>query len=419
MRGKKMLVITQEKQLLEEVKKHPKLVVIHGTASIARTMIRYFKKNEIEVSDVATKKNNPNTLFGMTIKPLSELVDDAEETVLVVCSTPDKYEIYEELAKELGFPHVIAIDYDLYVSLSVAENIHLDFLCAGFSKSGTTSLQTIFKKHKAVCVPINKESYYLSWRNKYDNAPEKFATRYFPNVKEGDIVGNIEPSYHSKARAAYECFGPDLKIVLMMRNPIDATYSNFKMLMKNPKEKQQAMYFRKHNKFHPSMFDDYMRDYIFSQKDRRYQYSEYVKQWIELFGKEQVKLILFEEIIHDTNRVLDDLQDFIGVPEEKKQKYDKLPKSNAGKYVSKNFAGAMINYRLYKKKLDMKAASVKQMDRYWKVAHFLQKHTYVENGEKITPESRQALKEFYQASVDELSEIAGRDLGEVWKDFAK
>ncbi len=410
------MLITTEEQLLAEVKKTGK-VLIYGNGNIARTMIRYFQKKEIAIEGIVAKKGTGKSMFGFEVKKLKDFTSIAEECTVVICEKNENHEEYISPAQNKGFKNIVEIDYEFYVTLSVAENVHMDFLCAGFSKSGTTSLQTAFKNHPAICLPKNKESYYLHWRQKFDNAPEKFRTRYFGEIPEGKIVGNIEPSYHKKAQGAYECFGKDLKIVLMMRNPIDATYSNFKMLMKNPKEKKQAMYFKKHNKFHVDMFDDYMEDYIFSGKDQRYQYNICVQQYIDTFGKDNVMLVFFEEIIREPGRILNEIQEFIGVPADKMVEYDKLPKSNAGKFVSKNFISALINHKLYAKKLAMKAASVKQMERYWKVTNFLHKHTYVENAEKMSAESREVLRDFYADSVKQIAEISGRDLSEVWPDF--
>ena len=164
------------------------------------------------------------------------------------------------------------------------------------------------------------------------------------------------------------------------------------------------------------MFDNYLEDYIYNNVDMRYQYSKYVKEFIDYFGKDQVKLVFFEEIIQEPTRILDEIQEFVGAPN---KKYKKLPKSNAAKYVSRNFIGAVINRYLYKKKIAMKAASVQQMKRYWKAAHFFQKYTYVENDEKLPAESRAKLRDFYTEGVRELEEIAGRNLGDIWPDFQK
>lgn len=407
------MIISTEKQLLEEMTSHTE-AIIFGSGKVGRTMLRYFRKKQLPLAGIAAKSNTGVSLFEYKTRELAAFAKQAGNCSLVICVREEFQTEYQELAAPFRFNQIYVIAYDLYVQLSVAENVPIDFLCAGFSKSGTTSLQTAFKKHPAICLPINKESYYLRWRTQYEDAPERFKNRYFPNREEGKITGNIEPAYHDRAMDAYECFGKDLKIILMMRNPIDATYSNFKMLMKNPTTKQMVFYYLKHNKFHADMFDNYLEDYIYNDIDKRYQYSEYVKEFIKYFGKDQVKLVFFEEIIENPTGVLDDIQEFIGVPN---KKYKKLPKSNAAKFVSRNFIGAVINRYLYKKKIAMKAASVKQMKRYWKVARFFQKYTYIENDEKLPLESREKLRDFYAAGVRELEEIAGRNLGDIWSDF--
>lgn len=407
------MIISTEEQLLDEMSGDSK-AVIFGSGKVGRTMLRYFRSKKLLLAGIAAKNNTGVSLFEYKTKELSDFAGHTEDYTIFLCVREEFQKEYRELAESLNFKKIRAIAYDLYVQLSVAENVHVDFLCAGFSKSGTTSLQTAFKKHPAICVPINKESYYLRWRTQFEDAPERFKNRYFPNLEEGKITGNIEPAYHDRAMDAYECFGKDLKIILMMRNPIDATYSNFKMLMKNPTTKHMVFYYLKHNKFHVDMFDNYLEDYIYNDVDMRYQYSKYVKEFIEYFGKDQVKLIFFEEIIKEPTRILDEVQEFIGAPN---KKYKKLPKSNAAKFVSRNFIGAVINRYFYKKKIAMKAASVKQMKRYWKIAHFFQKYTYVENDEKLPLESRKQLRDFYAEGVHELEEIAGRSLGDIWPDF--
>ncbi len=407
------MILKTEEQLLQFTKETEK-ILIYGVAAVWNTMMRFFTQNQVSIAGIVSEENYEKSYFGFSVKALEEFANFREKYGVVVCARPQQQEELEKKAVEMGFSSVSVVDYELYLSISWAENMHLDFLCGGFSKAGTTSLQSAFKKHPNIQLPINKESYYLVWRDQYDNSPKRFKDRYFPELQEGKLIGNIEPAYSGKAVEAYECFGKDLKIILMLRNPIDATYSIFKMLMKNPNQGRQAMYYRKYGKFHVDMFNDFIEDYIFGGIDDRYLYIKYVKEYMELFGKDQVKLVIFEELIREPERVLNEVQDFVGAP---RKKYKKLPRSNEGKFVSKNFPSAIINCALYKKKIAMKTASVKQMKRYWKVANFVHKHTYVENAEKMSEKSREVLKDFYKDSVKELSELSGRDFGEFWKDF--
>lgn len=53
----------------------------------------------------------------------------------------------------------------------------------------------------------------MHWRNKYDDAPERFRHKYFPEQNPDKLYGDIEPSYHGSARNVYECFGPEVKLL--------------------------------------------------------------------------------------------------------------------------------------------------------------------------------------------------------------
>ncbi|MCD7824472.1 MAG: sulfotransferase [Clostridiaceae bacterium] len=407
------MLLTTTEQLLAEANKQQS-VIIFGTGLVARTVIRFLQKQEISVAGIAGMSGRDKTMFGFTVRHLRDFSDQAEKALVLLCERSDVLDEYRLQAEQSGFPSVASVDYNLYVELSVAENMHLDFMCAGFSKSGTTSLHTALKKHPSVVLPKTKESYYMHWREQYDNAPERFFEKYFGVVPEGMLAGDIEPSYHRIASEIGECFGTDLKIILMMRNPIDATFSNFKMLMKNPTEIRQIFYYIRHNKYHADMFDNYLRDYIYSGKDTRYQYSAYVRQFIDVFGSENVKLVIFEELISDTTRVMDEIQEFIGVP---RKKYSKFPKSNTGGKVSKNFFCMGINFLLYRKRLKLKSASQEQRKKFGKKYDAWHQKTLVESDGKMTEDSRNALRDFYRSSVSELSVLAQRDFSQWWKDF--
>ncbi|MCD7824471.1 MAG: sulfotransferase domain-containing protein [Clostridiaceae bacterium] len=406
--------ISTEKQLLQAVSNREG-VLVYGDGVPIRTIVRWLRKNQILVLGIAPVSDGGESMFGQKTKTLKALYKTSKDSCpLLVCGYGQNLKQLCAEAERTGFSEILQIDYTLYCSLSAAENMHLDFLCAGFSKCGTTSLQTALKKHTQIQLAQNKESYYLHWRKRYDDAPERFVKKYYGEPGQGLVLGDIEPSYHKKARDARECFGPDLKVILMMRNPIDAVYSNFKMLMKNPKEKKQVMYFRRHNRFHADMFDAYFQDYKNEGPVDRYHYEKYVQEYIDCFGRENVLLVIFEELIAEPERVMNQIQDFIGV---KKKKYPALPKSNEGKKVSKNLLGAAINCRLYQKKLSLKASSEKEMERYRRRAKFWHKYTYVDNSEKMSQESRAELREFFADSVRALEHLCGRKLGEYWKDF--
>lgn len=130
---------------------------------------------------------------------------------------------------------------------------------------------------------------YFLWRGKYEDSPTRFREKFYNEIKENQTVGLIDPSFHENAKEAYECFGKDLKVILMMRNPVDATYSNFKMRMRRTKHKSYVDYYKDTKVFNVEMFGKYIDHAVIGGKDERYRYTDCVEEYINYFGKENIQ----------------------------------------------------------------------------------------------------------------------------------
>ena len=118
------------------------------------------------------------------------------------------------------------------------EDFHLDFICAGFNKCGTSSLHNVLKCIPAIQLPLNKkETCFFAWYNHYSDPVEKFRERYFPySVGENTVRGCIEPSFIKRAELVQKYFGQDIKLIFMLRNPVQASWSMFKMRMRRVRD---------------------------------------------------------------------------------------------------------------------------------------------------------------------------------------
>ena len=335
-----------------------------------------------------------------------------------VCLVVELREKYHQVAldelEKLENANVILVDYELFAELSRRENPKLDFMCVGFTKCGTTSLNNAFRMNEEIKMPTGKETFYLHWRNSYDNAPERFQEKYFSDMPEGVLRGNVEPSYHVSARGVYECFGKDIKLLFMVREPVGATFSYYKMLMRRPRKMDYVEYYKKHKKYSMEIFSDFMEDKIYSEEIDRFQYDKWIGKYLQYFSREQIKVVVFEELLRDTKRVMDEIQDFIGI--KNKLAYEELPHSNDGGNVSRGYLSAYINckyYRVIRNRKENIDLPFKQKC-FYEFAKRAQIFTTVDNQDKPTPEQRRELQEFYRPSVRRLGELLGRDMEKFW-----
>ncbi len=391
-------------------------VILYGKASLIRIILRFLEregKKKAVVGVCFADTDRKEGSLGIPICSLKELAEYREQAQVLVALAREKQEktALQKLEKK-GYQKRICIEYNLLSEIGSSEHVHLDFICVGFVKCGTTSLQEALILNPDIYLPKKKETLYMGWRNRFEDAPERFNRIYYSDVKEGQTVGNIEPSYHANAEGIYECFGSGTKVIFMVRNPMDATYSYFKMLMRKTEELQQVKYYKQYHKFDVRMFDNYISDYILSGKETRFQYMKWINRYLRFYDRSQIKVVFFEDVIREPEKTLNEIQEFIGV---KAKSFSSLPHSNEGKEVSRNYLSARINRWLYRKDRELRyISSPKKKTRQNQRKKLLHKYTLLENRDKMLPESRKVLLDHYMDSIHELEEFCGRDLKGMW-----
>jgi len=199
-----------------------------------------------------------------------------------------------------------------------------EFLCIGAQKSGTTWLQECLKQHPQIFLPEEKEVHFFDW--KYFRS-FKWYKRKFKNAQRR-LIGEITPGYStiSKRRINHIArINPDMKIILLLRNPIDRSWSHSKMVLcKNA------------GKSVDSISEKEWKTHFRSVKSRkRSAYSTIYQDWSSVFGTDRVFVGFYEEIGEDPKSLLQNVLNFLEV--DSALNYDSYPlKTKANKGISKS-----------------------------------------------------------------------------------
>ncbi len=193
----------------------------------------------------------------------------------------------------------------------------------GFPKSGTTSLHYYLNQHPDVCMSNIKEPNFFSSNEiaelYYDNTVIKKMSDYIklfdhPNNK---ILGESSVSYIYYSSVAKKIFNhnKNAKIIIILRNPVDRAFShflmdnrlgycniNFKEVISNPKK-------------YPLFYQQYV--------DIGH-YYEKLKVYIDIFKKENIKILIYEDFIKETQKYVNEVFDFLEI---KRFKVDISPKN--------------------------------------------------------------------------------------------
>lgn len=196
------------------------------------------------------------------------------------------------------------------------DNFHLDFLVAGFSKCGTTSLCDLLSQHPDICISREKEPYFFcadDFNDKWD-----WYLELFSHAKDGQLHGegstyysNIDHEEFSR-KNLFELY-PELKIIFIVRNPFDRLESSYKEMHHRGPEFGFDAHFGVGN--------------ILQQKSNMLDDTRYwsrLKNYLDFFPKKQIQVIFLEDLKANSEVVVAECMDFLEVDTNVNLEYIKL-----------------------------------------------------------------------------------------------
>lgn len=174
----------------------------------------------------------------------------------------------------------------------------INFIICGTQKGGTTALDTYLRTHPDICMANKKEVHYFD-KDKYfkGQSPNyKKYHKYFSPSNETQIIGEATPiyMYWNEAIARIHRYNPKIKLIIVLRNPIDRAFSHWNMERDKGREKRsffQAI-IDEASKINSS---DRTQDKTFSYLDRGY-YSSQIKNIYKYFQDNQL-LVLRNDLL--------------------------------------------------------------------------------------------------------------------------
>ena len=190
----------------------------------------------------------------------------------------------------------------------------LDFILAGAQKSGTTALHYFLSKHPKITMGDQQEIHF------FDN-DALFASdvdygelhKHYPPLALSSIAGDCTPSYiyHEPAAGRIWKYNPGIKLLILLRNPVDRAFAHWNMQRFRGRE--------------PLDFFDAVREEKtriagappaearrFAYVDRGF-YGQQLERLFKFFRREQIKVIKFEEFRDRQRETLTSIFSFLGL----------------------------------------------------------------------------------------------------------
>ena len=195
-------------------------------------------------------------------------------------------------------------------------NKKITFICVGAQKAGTTTLHNILRQHSEIFLPQNKEIPFFHDDNKFQKGIDWWLKENYHNVKHEKAIGVVNPEYLFFPKACeriYKHLGPDIKIIIILRNPVERAYSHYMMNIRRGIENlsfEDALSEEK-NRLTRS---DYKKHYSYISRSL---YSSQINRFLTTFTKENFLFLSFEnDIIKNRDLTLKKIEDFLGVNHE-------------------------------------------------------------------------------------------------------
>lgn len=237
-----------------------------------------------------------------------------------------------------------SLDDKLYAklkSLSGSTKALPDFIILGAQKSGTTSLYKYLSSHSQVIPPARKEIHFFD--NNFHRGVNWYRS-HFPQSLEkrlrGSITGEASPYYlyHPHAPRRIANVVPDVKLIILLRNPVDRAISHYwhevnhceaedLAMMEAMKREEERLAAEKKSLENGNIDYSYAHQH-YSYKDRG-KYLDQICLYLKYFSREQIKITKSSVFFDDTQRAVDEIVDYLGL---RREQIKDLEPSNTGSY---------------------------------------------------------------------------------------
>jgi hypothetical protein len=275
-------------------------------------------------------------------------------------------------------------------------NNMVDFIGVGAQKSGTSWAYTCLYEHPQICAPV-KEIHFFS-RPRFSNGKQWYEN-HFRNCDQTKKTGEFSTSYlYSEATASriHQMY-PDAKLIAILRNPVDRALSQYRNAIKAGEIKENVSF----------------ESYLAQEKSviEQGKYYEQLVRYIELFPKEQLLVLVYEDIKKDPKEFMQKIYRFLGVDDafEASLLYKEV---NIGRTPKSVFFGRLMHHTSqFLRKVGLH-----------KLVHTIRKtglpdfiHSLnTKKSNPIATVDRSALAKYFIEDTTKLSELLNRDLVTEW-----
>ncbi|MCW6034870.1 sulfotransferase domain-containing protein [Spirulina subsalsa FACHB-351] len=298
-----------------------------------------------------------------------------------------------------------------------------NFFIVGAPKCGTTAMHSYLEQHPEIFMlnipdsPDNlaggkREIHFFGSDLNFSRPTLEEYLSYFNETKDEKIRGESSVFYLYFKRAAQEIkqFNAEAKILIMLRNPLEMMYSwhsqlvfwgdeniaDFATALKAEATRQKGMGI-------PEKRDHPVECFFYSKIAC---YTEQVKRYLDIFGRENVEIIIFDDFKQDTLAVYRKTLQFLGCRDDFAADFKVV---NANRQV-RNIAVQQFLRRPPKSLRSVVRFLIPSRIRKSLRGSLEQYNVEQKSRSPLNPELKERLQREFRPEIEQLSELLHRDL---------
>lgn len=224
----------------------------------------------------------------------------------------------------------------------------IDFIIVGAMKAGTSSLGFHLNSHPDIYLP-EKELQFFNDDSKFYMGYNYYYSLFNPNGEK--VLGEKTPTYSYQENVAERIydFNPDIKLIWILRSPVDRAYSNYLHAVKNGSEllSFESAVENESERIKTDIWKGYLERSI---------YIKQVKRYLQWFKIEQMHFVIFEEFKANPEKELKKIFNFLEVDSSKsfykveERNKTVMPRSTISLYYArKHFGHKSFSFKVINK----------------------------------------------------------------------
>ena len=244
-----------------------------------------------------------------------------------------------------------------------------DFIIFGSGRAGTTSLYSYLIQHPHIIAAATDNSarvadthfFEYMTSNKTEWYKSHFPTNFYKSHlkrkhKQNIITGEFTSTYIWHPLVPKRIFNllPTIKLIAILRNPVERAYSSYQQQLQYgfidltfediiETEFRRIELSKTHANYKIDNPD--FNNFVIHNIVRHGIYADYLKNWYNIFPKEQILIVDANELNNQTEKTLENIFKFLHISNHKIQD---LAKVNVGKYSPMNESTRQLLFDFYK-----------------------------------------------------------------------